>query len=398
MFGALTPLPLRLGGAATDGWTAAQHARVAADCVAALRTHPLAQFIYTKSGATVTVLTYRGRNGVGSAYAPDIVTVNGTGDVTFGWSASRWADPYDSARTLTPTLRAARARAQGVADVAVAQVTADAVRVAVFSGFSGGGDDGTVAVTLWGEWLGSAERTVGDYGGDPDKHDSTTEGRVPYAATIYRELQEQRGSVYATGAATLVDAENLALARWWAAVGPRNAEKLRANATPKRSDERLPYWQKFLAIPTKPGEPKWRTRQKLAAHYQAAEGPDLDSVRTALQALLGDIFVDCTWEQGATLSVPPTPTFWPVVNPGPAAASLGGGAWLSARCHLFVEVQIPAGMSEGEFLTIMQTDFHALLDRMLPGWATFDWAFGGGFLVASDEADTDAGLVGFTGL
>lgn len=397
MFGALAPLPLRLGGTATNGWTAAQHARTAADCLAVLRVLPVAQFLYLKSGATVTIISYRGRNGVGAAHAPDLITVNGTGDVTFAWSPELWPDEFDAEKYRPPTLRAVRARAYGVVDVAVAQVAAGSVRVVTYSGFSGGGDDPYATVTLWGDWSDSPERAIGDYGGDLEKEDSNTEGRAPYAAHILGELQEQRGTAYTTTPGRLVDVENLALARFLAATGPRLAEKLRANATPARSDERLPYWQKFLAVPSKPGEPKWRLRHKLAAHYRSSEGPKRDAVIAALEDVLGDAFVDATWEEGATLSAPPYPTYWPTVNPGPDDG-LGGGTWLSTRCHLFVEVEIPAGMTVGAFLILVTVDMPAMLDRLLAGWATFDWAFGGGFLVASSETDPDAGLIDFTGL
>lgn len=398
MFGALGGvLPLRLGGTDTNGLTAAQHARIVADLVATYRTAPFASWTYTKSGAAVTISNYRGRNGVGPAYAPTAI-VNGTGDVTFSWASQVYEDERGEAVPITLIAADAGTLVTSPEAVATVTVASNSIRV-VTSAFGGGGfgpDDGPASVEVWG---GPRLTTVaiGDYGGDLDKEDSATEGRAPYAAHILREIQEQRGTAYTTTVGRLVDVENVALARLLAAAGPRTAEKLRVNATPRRSDERLGYWQRFLAVPTKVGEPKWRLRQKLAAHYRSSEGPTRNGVVAALQELLGDAFLDATWEEGSTLSSPPFPTYWPSINPGPDDG-LGGGTWLSTRCHLFVQVQIPAGMSEGEFLTLVNVDMRALLNRMLAGWATFDWALTGGFLVSATESDPDGGLIGLTGL
>jgi hypothetical protein len=405
MFGALGGvLPLRLGGSDTNGLTAAQHARIAADLVATFRTTPIAVWSYSKSGSSVDITGYRGTNGVGLAHAPT-ATVNGTGDVTFTWpdddspAMAIYEDELGEPMSFTDIVAAsAGAMINSPESGAMVTVTPNSVRVFTNNFGSGFGPfDTSATVEVWGgPRLTSV--AIGDYGGDLEKEDSDTEGRAPYAAHILAELQEQRGTAYTTTPGRLVDVENLALARFLAATGPRTAEKLRANATPARSDERLPYWQKFLAVPTKPGEPKWRLRQKLAAHYRASEGATRGAVVAALEELLGDAFVDATWDEGATLSAPPFPTYWPGVNPGPDDG-LGGGTWLSTRCHLFVEVAIPAGMTTGEFLTLVNVDMQTTLDRMLPAWATFDWALGSdGFLVSGSETDPDGGLVDFTGL
>lgn len=395
MFGALGGmLPFRLGGTATNGQTAAEHARECADLVALVRVQPFASWDYTKSGSTVTIANYIGKNGVGAAHAPTGAS-NGNGDTTFTFPTV-----YEDERenVVTVSLRAAQTGNGGTSFDGCASHDVAANTVRVYTRNTGGAlVDLSASVKVWGT-PDAATVAIGDYGGDPDKRDSDTEGRTPYAAHILRELQEQRGTAYTTTPGRLVDVENVALARFLAATGPRTAEKLRANATPGRSDERLEYWQKFLAVPTKPGEPRWRLRQKLAAHYRSSEGPTREAVTAALEELLGEAFVSATWDEGDSLSVPPTPTYWPAINPGPDAASLGGGAWISTRNHLFVEVTIPAGLSVGEFLTLMNVDLLALLDRLLPAWATFDWALGGGFLVASSETDPEAGLVDFTGL
>jgi hypothetical protein len=402
MFGALAPLPLRLGGDDTNGLTARQHARYCADLLACFRAGPFAKWSYTKSGATVTISGYSGRNGTGIAHAPN-ATVNGDGDVTFMWGEDLGSgvhfNTYQGELGVERPfiIRAADAAATTNAGlVATASITANSVRVRTFD-LAGTATDVAASVATWGDAQAQA-RVIGDYGGDLEKEDSSTEGVIPYAAAILLDLQKRRGSAYTQNAGTLVDAENVALARLLAAAGPRQAEKLRANATPRRSDEKLDWWRRVLAVPTQPGEPGWRTRQKVAAHYRLTDGPTGDAVRSAVSELLGDAFVGISWDEGASLSAPPDPTYWPGVNPGNDADSLGGGAWLSTRCHLFVEVIQPSTMSLGAFLTLVNVDLKTLLDRMLPAWATFDWGFSGGFLVSADETDPEGGLVDFTGL
>lgn len=94
-WGTLSPLPVRLGGSAEEGWAPEQHARFCADLVAVKRTGPLARLFVTQDSAgpfAATVTVYRGQNGSGLTYAPT-VTVNGAGDVTLTWPAY-WTDDY----------------------------------------------------------------------------------------------------------------------------------------------------------------------------------------------------------------------------------------------------------------------------------------------------------------
>lgn len=220
----------------------------------------------------------------------------------------------------------------------------------------------------------SREGNIGDYDGSLTKEDNTTEATVPYAAQVYRELHAMRGSAYTQKPHTLVDAENIAIARMFGAVWYRTPEKVRANATPLRCDEKLEYWVEVLGIPQRPGEERWQLRERAAAHYQAANGPTMSNITSSLAALLSDAFVSATHQEGVDLATPPSQTFWPVINPGDASYSLGRGAWMSERCHLAVLTIIPSGMSDGEFLHLVNVEMFALLDTLLPAWATWGWA------------------------
>ncbi len=94
-FGVFAPLPLRLGGSDTSGITATQHARLCADLVAIKRAAPLCWLTYTLSAGVVTIHAYHGQNGSGTVYAPDSVTVLGTGQVQFKWTARSFEDSYE---------------------------------------------------------------------------------------------------------------------------------------------------------------------------------------------------------------------------------------------------------------------------------------------------------------
>lgn len=244
-------------------------------------------------------------------------------------------------------------------------------------------------------WALGQSAEIGDYGGATDKTDSGTEGAVPYAWTWYRELQSMRGSAYTKERGTLVHCENLAIARSEAA-RTRTAEKLYKNSVPNTADEKLSSWIKILAVHTRADEPTWKIRQRCAAKFRAVREPTNTNIDAAVSELLGEAYVQ-TWRQvGSALTSPPTVTYWPGINPGPAAYAISldttgtAAPWLSERCHFTIEVERPANMDLAEFLYLMNVQLFDLLDRVAPAWATFDWALGplsAGFLLDVSELD-----------
>jgi len=250
-----------------------------------------------------------------------------------------------------------------------------------------------VTIDPSGPPLTERRRTFADYGGSVDKADSETEGITPYAYGWYREFKNMRGSAYRADMAGLVHAENLAFARQNAAV-TRSGEKLAANRLPGTSDEKLQSWINALAVDLRQEDRDSDIRQRAAAKFRAVVGPTLQNEDDSIADMLGEAFVR-TWRiEGVDLATPPTQTFWPGVNPGPVGYSLGGGAWLSERAHLTVEVQQPATMTDTDFLTLTNVYLFDLLDAMLPAWATFNWAIGlsfGCFIL-------DVSRLDFTGL
>jgi len=254
-----------------------------------------------------------------------------------------------------------------------------------------------VTTKLEGQPTWSRSRVLGHYGAAPDKMNSQTEARVPYAWVFYRELRAARGSAYRTvydGEKTgLVHSENLALSRSEAARW-RSADKIANNSLPVTSDERLFSWQQILGVEVSPTDTRHDIRLRCAAKYRANTGCSIRAVDEAVAQLLGDLFVRCWRYDGTDLDTPPSPTF-PTYSPyttGPVAYSLGGTAWLSARCHLLVEVQRPPTMSLQTFLERTNVQLFELLDALLPAWATFDWSTnvtGSGFLLDISSLDFD---------
>lgn len=213
---------------------------------------------------------------------------------------------------------------------------------------------------------------IGDYGGATDKIDCESENPVPYTLAVYRSLVAQRGTGYSPQVGgTLVHVENLALARSIACAGHRSAEKLRANATPAKSDERLDYWVSVLGVPLRSNEERWQLRLRCSAHYRASVGGSYQVIRDAISGLLGDAFVDLVSLTGSALSSPPANTYWPVINPGPAGFNLGGGTWYSDRASYTVKVTHPSRMSDAEFSELIYVQLFHLLDRILPIWAKY---------------------------
>lgn len=231
----------------------------------------------------------------------------------------------------------------------------------------------TGTMILEGEPTWSRKRRIGHYGGALDKKDSPTEGDVPHAHFWYQELQAMGGTAYSRDDTTLVHCERLAVARGEAAQS-RATEKLVANSLPVSADEKLAYWVKVLQVVTGPDDTRHDVRLRCAAKYRAAQSNDKLSVEAVIKDLLGDAYVRCWWQHDDPLTTPPTPTYWPGVNPGPAGYDLGGGTWMSVRAHLVIETTRPSGMTLSEYRQLMDVHLFRMLTWLLPSSMTFNWA------------------------
>lgn len=145
-FGLFAPLPIRLGGSDAAGWSATDHARMCADLVAAKRAAPIAVFTYTLAAGVVTMHSYLGQNGAGTAYAPDSIVIVGTGIVTFTWTTGTFTDAYEIEYPIA--IKTGRATGHGATDFrGLVTVFANGVTVKTVNS-AGTATDGKVTVKL----------------------------------------------------------------------------------------------------------------------------------------------------------------------------------------------------------------------------------------------------------
>ena len=366
-FGAFAPLPFRLGDSGKSGLTAEQFSRVTADLVAISATLPLAVLRIYDNSSAFEVSAYRGRNGVGLSYAPSIAYTGGR--TTLTWPSVietedgrflPWVITHAVATSSSPSARQA-----------TCSVTANTVAVDSWNLAGSAVSSDYVSVVVYGQW-GNPSR-ISDYDGDVDKENDFTENPIPYAAMWYSDIQQQRGPAYTSKADALVSAENLAMARLQATIANRYPDKLRANSTPLGAGESLPYWQEYLAISRRPSESDGDVRRKLLTLYRATSDASYSSLETAVRSVLGDAFVSLELQHGTALSSPSDNTYWPTINPGPVSYDLGGGAWLSDRAQVIINVTQPGGMTQGEYNQLLNVQLFNVVDRMLPAWASGKW-------------------------
>ena len=233
----------------------------------------------------------------------------------------------------------------------------------------------------------SRQVSIGTYDGAADKIACDTE-ETPYAWTWYQELGGMLGSGFSPSQTGYVHSLKIAGARTLAVID-RAAEKLPLNALPGTADEALSSWVYATRTFLRGDETRQEIRQRAAARFKASKGPTWTNIDTACSELLGDVFVKVHRNYGATLSAPPDPTYWPGINPGPSSYDMGGGAWISPRCHVVVEVQRTPDLDDGAFLNLVNVDLFRLLDELLPAYATFNWATGltSGFNLDVDQLD-----------
>lgn len=388
-FGGFCPLPLRLGGSDTEGWTAEQHARAAADLVAAVNSVPFAVITFTKSGSSYTLHAYSGVNGMGAAHAP-VLTSGGTGITTIQFPSTH-EDEYEHVDPVS--IRHVKVTGSGSTAVigtgSPLDITEDPTSVIAYTFDATGSPVDCKCTVVVGCW--SRVARIGHYDGATDKTNTATE-TTPYAWNWYNEYTAALGSGFSMDMSGIVHARKLALARLEAGI-QRGAEKINANSHPDTADDMLGEWVEILHLRIRGDETRQEIRQRCASKFRGAIGNSSTQVDDRVAELLGSIFQANIRTFGANLASPPTPTDWPGINPGPASYSLGAGAWLSARSHLVVSVNGPSDIGDADFLELVNVNLYDELDRLLPAWMTFNWAVNAasGFLLDISKLD-------FTGL
>ena len=369
--GGFEPAPFRLGGAGNEeGITPEQHARMCADLVAMWRSLPLAVVEVDDDG---TVLSYKGRNGSGVSAAPTVVAA-GSGVYTLTWS-NQYPTGYKDEKHNWSIRTASVGNNQSATTPYPAAVTttgAISVVVSTYRESNSTPTDAAFTLAVYGDF--GPDRSIGDYGGSVAKKSDVTEHPIPYAASIYRDLQTQRGSAYSTKTGTLVHAENVAISRLFSATSFRLPDKLQNNASgPLKADEGLEYWARSLKLQQRDGESREAFRARASLHRRLSKGATYDNLRDEISTLLGDAFVGVTLNHDGNFETPPTSTYWPVINPGAGDYDLGGGSWYSERAQIIINAQQPGGMPANEFNSLMNEDLFELVDRLIPAWCTAQW-------------------------
>jgi hypothetical protein len=385
--GALCPLPLRLGVVDSSGLAADDHARLAADLLAATRSCLVWRVTVTAtSDSTGTVDAYSGVNGNAITDAPTIEFVKVGSYVEVRINAEFAHDDEFGNRRIVDAHLVTFHQAGPVASqyMGSKEWQYDGVRKFLVGNVQPGT---SVTICGYGRWD-AFGGTISAYGGATDKRDSRTE-RTPYAWTALQMLRDARGSAYSREVGNLVHAENLAISRAHAGSW-RTAERLQTNANPETAYEKAEEWRETLGVRPRVDDTPTTLRQRNGAKFRAAVGPTAAQVDEAISKLLGPIYVQ-SWREYGTLGNPPSETYWPGVNPGSSDYDLGGGAWYSERAFLMVEVVDPSAATLVEFDEKMD-ELTELLDRMLPASSTFDWAtnVAGGFILDEDLLDVDA--------
>lgn len=259
-----------------------------------------------------------------------------------------------------------------------------------------GGTRGTVLCS-WNAQTASPEW----YGGSVNKEDCD-EGEIPYAAVFYKTLQDAQGSAYSKALSGPLHWENLADARVAAAMY-RCAEKLQKNASPSRADEGLYYWTEVLGVSVSPYDTDEDIREKCSARYKGFSGNSFIEVTNVVQGMLNDALSSIKRFIGLSFGEWPEETRW-VKNPGPTYLDLGRGynetgdhpgetwrrgAWYSDRSRLLIEV-VRGALPERIENTRLNIDMRDSLQRMLPSWTTWQWAYEGGFVLDKSKLDVSA--------
>ena len=404
MFGGFAALPIRLGGSERVGWTAAQHARVAADSTAVSRTAPLISMTVRVVATVATVTSYHGRNGSGLGFAPTVQWV-ATGHIRLTWpNAAASEQCADSLSLSYPwTIRTAVVSGHYNGAPVVAQIHDLGTMVAVvevetrkWNGAAWLLSDETFTLRAFGEW--GPESRIGDYDGAPDKIDCQTETE-PYAWLWYQEYEAMLGDGFSRNRTGMVHAKKLMLARIEGGK-TRAWERARANSLPSTADDCLADWVEALGVPTRASDQKWQIRQRCAAKFQGALGPTQQNVDDSLSKLLGPLFVQTVRPIGVDLDHPPALTYWPGINPGAPSLDLGGGTWSSERAHIVAIVTKPPPSQLGEFLYQTNVVLFQQLDRLLPAKATFSWTTSvlGFLLDGAPHADGSISQLDYDGL
>lgn len=391
----MNPCPIRLGG----DLTAADTSRIAADLVAAYRTAPLGILVITAGVPTA----YYGRNGNG------VATFDGGSTWMLGNTLAcslSTGGPYSIQVGTSWVDEIGVATLVNIVSVDVTPIGASTAVTAIATDRN--------LITLTGPTASDSyvlvihtddtARTIDQYGGSLNKHDSVTEAESPYAWGWLLEMRQIRGSAYANDG--LVDVENKAWARMFGFL-QRVAEQESAASDPANtSGGRLNRWAQWLGLAILSTDSEETIRNKCAAFKALKLGAADANLVSIISRILGPAYVSLYRDVG-TFTAPPVPTYWSesaipagvntAFNLGPGGGTIANDepVWLSKRFEPTVIVTVPSGQVEQDVANLCDVDLARALNNLLPSVARFNWgrldSYGGdeGFILDQSLLDFD---------
>ncbi len=203
---------------------------------------------------------------------------------------------------------------------------------------------------------------------------ATLGGGRPRLQTLFKSLNQGRGTGYDTGDNSNVIAETMAEARALDAAWSGN-RRAALQFDAKRMTAFIPRWEKILDLHPRRNASDNERRRLILAKYLAWAGPEL--FEDAVRALTGDSFVGIEFHPLSTAV-----QRWPV-NGYP-------NNWTSSTAHVLIRVQV-GNQTNAEFWN-MRAELSKFLQDYLPFWMEFDVAIhdsGGGDCFLLDEPNLD---------
>jgi hypothetical protein len=217
-------------------------------------------------------------------------------------------------------------------------------------------------------------------------------GAKPTAAWWVQARQAAFGNAFSQDLTSNVGIQHIAVARQLAAV-TYTQEKLVNNSTPVAAYDSLLDWAKRLGISVTPTSTEDDIRNACVAQYQATNGNNPIAVEQSVSTLLGSVYVQVIRFYGSDpglMSHEAIGTYWDagsLPSTYPHIFDFGGDTFVSPSSYLLIQVTQPSGMTDNDFLYLLNVRLYQLLSNLLPAWTTFAWCTSIGFILDSSHLD-----------
>lgn len=365
-FGGFEPFPKRFGGA----WTAQQHARMAADLVAAYRTLPFAIVGVRFDASSATIIYYQGRNGGGTLYQPTLSYSSGVVTLT-------WPSTYNTVRNRDVPIRIYGAQGSANGSAANSCKITGTSPNSVTMQMVDAANANTTGICFVRVRSDEPRVEIGHYGSSTQKRNDPFFGDVPAAYVWYQAIRDQRGTAYSTKEAHIQYAEDIATARVFAGI-EQAAERMRRNSFPGTADERLGYWINVFGTTPRVDESEESVRRRLAIRYRGFLANSGSYIDNAIEETLGDGLVAIYRPRGADFDNPPYGSWHPAYTPGEQSINIFDtpeeGPKVSPVGSILIRLDLGYYGTVDNLLAVARVDLAELLGVLLPAHMT--WRFG----------------------